>query len=191
MFLDNRRCTWCRRLCRYFGEDQYHHCRRCEMWNNRNRCCQIMNTLCSNNSNSNTVALPKLLDIVRCPGLFSLILDMRYGSIRELDNSVQERIWRQILCGPAPIVDSSSDSESESFLENIMRVSQSQVPPGCSKLWKFWMLEIWGRSQNLVPQYNDSFRYTRVLYIVIAFLGPFSEFLVAHGSSWNRGWRYV
>ena len=72
-----------------------------------------MNTLCSNNSNSNTVALPKLLDIVRCPGLFSLILDMRHGSSRELDNSVQERIWQRVLCGPAPIVDSSSDSESE------------------------------------------------------------------------------
>ena len=183
---DNRRCTWCRRLCRYFGEDQYHHCRRCQMWNNRNQCCQITNALCSDKSDS------LLLTIIRCPGLWAIILDMRYGSIRELDNSVQERIWRRILCGPAPIVDSSSESDpDESFLENIIRVSQSPVPPGCSKLWKFWMLEIGGRSQTLVPRYNDSFRYTRVLYIVIAFLGPFSEFCVAHGSSWNRGWRLI
>ena len=50
------------------------------------------------------------------------------------------------------------------------------------------MLDIWGRSQSLVPRYNDRFRYTRVLFIVIAFLGPFSEFGVAHGSSWTRGW---
>ena len=182
MPVDNRRCTWCRRLCRYFGEDQYHHCGRCQMWNNRNRCCQIMNTLCSDKSDS------ELLNIVRCPGLWARILDMTYGSIRELDNHVQEKIWRKFLCGPAPIVDSSSESDpDESFLENIIRVSQWKVPPGCSKLWKFWMLEIGDRSQTLVPHYNDRFRYTRVLYIVIAFLGPFSEFCVAHGSYWNRG----
>ena len=184
MSLNNRRCTWCRRRCRYFGEDQYHHCKRCQMWNNRNRCCQIMNTLCSDKSDSELLNIHGLLR--------ARILDMTYGSIRELDNHVQERIWRKFLCGPAPIVDSSSESDpDESFLENIIRVSQRQVPPGCSKLWKFWMLEIGGRSQTLVPQYNDNFRYTRVLYIIIAFLGPFQQFWDAHGSSWNRGWRYV
>ena len=177
-----------------FGQAWYHphHCTRCQMWNNRNRCCQIMNKLCSNNSNSNTVALRDLLASVRCPGLCSLILDMIYGSIRELDNHVQGRLWQQVLCGPAPIVFSSSVSESdESLLGSIIRVSQRQVPPGCSKLWKLWMLEIGDRSRTLVPQHNDHFRYTRVLYLVIAFLGPFSEFWVAHGSSWNRGWRFI
>ena len=144
MPVDNRRCAWCRRLCRYFGEDQYHHCGRCQMWNNRNRCCQIMNTLCSDKSDS------ELLNIVRCPGLlWAQILDMTYGSISELDNHVQGLIWRKFLCGPAPIADSSSDSEyDESFLERIIHVSQSPVPPGCSKLWKFWMLERRVRSQT-------------------------------------------
>ena len=182
--IDNRRCKWCRRLCRYYGEDcQTHLCGRCQMWYHRNRCCQIKNALCSNNSNTPA--------FVRRPGLWARVLDMGCGSIRELDNWVQTRLWRKILCGPAPVVDSSSeDSESESLLHEIMRVSQRPEPPGCSKLWKFWILETWGRSQTLCPHYNDRFRYTRVLFIVIAFLGPFSEFGVAHGSSWNRGWRF-
>ena len=110
--------------------------------------------------------------------------------MHELDNYVQGRVWRKILCEPAPDAESSSDLESESLLGNVTRVSQSPVPPGCSKLWKFWMLEMWGRSQKLVPKYNDRFTYTRVLHIVIAFLGPFSEFGVARGSFWNRGWRF-
>ena len=183
MDVDNRRCNWCRRLCRYFGEDrQTHLCTRCQLWYRRNRCCQIKDALCSKSGNR-----PAFV----CGPVWALVLDMGCGSIQELDNYVQGRIWQRILCGPAPDDEWSSDSECESLLENIMRVSQSPVPPGCSKLWKFWMLEIWGRSQNLVPQYNDSFRYTRILYIVIAFLGPFSESWVAHGSSWNRGWRFI
>ena len=136
---DNRRCTWCRRLCRYFGEDQYHHCRRCQMWNNRNRCCQIKNTLCSNNSNRNTTALPKLVDIVRRPGLWARILNMECGSIHELDNSVQERIWWQILCGSAPIVDSSSDSESDNHFWKIIYVSASLDVPSSGNFgcWRY------------------------------------------------------
>ena len=134
MGVDNRRCNWCRRLCRYFGEDrQTHLCTRCQLWYRRNRCCQIKDALCSSSSNRPAV--------LRGPA-WARVLDMGCGSIQELDNYVQGRIWQRILCGPAPDDESSSDSEPESLLGNIMRVSQSPVPRGCSKLWKFWMLEI-------------------------------------------------
>ena len=170
MILINTRCTWCRRLCLYFGEDQYHHlCECCQLWHSRNQCCHVKNALCFNNSN--TPGDANLLVIVRTPVLWARVLDMNCGSIHELDNHVQVRIWKRILCGLPP--------------SNLILLERS------GWLWKFWTLNVWGRSQKLVPQYNDNFRYTRVLYIVIACLGPFSEFWVAHGSSWNRGWRYV
>ena len=177
--LDNRRCKWCRRLCRYFGSNGDHLCMRCQMWLHRNRVCQIKHALCSNSS------MPPAL----CnPGLWAQMLNTLCGSIWEIDDSVQQRIWKHILCGPAPNGQSSSESEPDTVLDYIAWTGQKEYPPECSKLWKFWMLEMWGRSRNLVPRYNDSYRYERVLFIVIAFLGPFSEFMIGHGSSWTRGW---
>ena len=62
---------------------------------------------------------------------------MGCGSIHELDNHVQECIWREILCGPAPHVESSSDSESESFLG---KYHACQPEPGAP--WMFQALEV-------------------------------------------------
>ena len=179
---DHRRCKWCRRLCRYFGQDRrYHLCERCQMWCHRNRYCQIKHALCSNSS---------MTPALRHPGLWAQMLDKLCGSILEIDLYAQQEIWRNILCGPPPdeLSESESDELSTTTLDYIMWISQTEYPPECSKLWKFWMLDIWGRSQSLVPRYNDRFKETRVLYIVIAFLGPFSEFGVVDGPFWTRGW---
>ena len=178
IFHDNRRCKWCRRLCRYFGEDRVSHlCTRCQMWCHRNRYCQIKHALCSNSS---------MTPALRHPRLWGQMLNLLCGSIRELDLHVQQYIWQTILCGPAV----NGLYEGQRLFDYWMYINQAEDPWECSKLWQFWMLDIpdLARSQNLVPRYNDHFRYTRVLFIVIAFLGPFSEFGVAHGPSWTRGW---
>ena len=123
---------------------------------------------------------------LRHPGLWEQMLNTLCGSIRELDLHVQQYIWQTILRGPSQ----NGLYPCQHCFEYWMYINQEEDPWECSTFWQFWMMEIsdLARSQNLVPRYNDYFRYTRALFIVIAFLGPFSEFGVAHGPSWTRGW---
>ena len=181
MFVDRRRCAWCGRLCRYFGEDQFHNCGRCQLWYERNRCCQIKNALGSEKGRAYNIRI-SLLDITFSPVAWPHILDLLCGSIHDVDMNVQERIWRRILCGQVPDW-SSSDSDEDHWM-------QKRVPPGFSKFWKLWMLELKEDCRALVPQHHPIYLYHRPICVVIAFLGPFSDFGLADGSRWNRGWRY-
>ena len=121
MTTDNRRCKWRRRLCRYFGEHGHSHlCGRCQMWCHRNRYCQIKHALCSNSS---------MTPALRHPGLWGQMLNLLCGSIRELDLHVQQYIWQTILCGPAPYVESCSESEPSELLDYIDMNMQTEYPP--------------------------------------------------------------
>ena len=52
------------------------------------------------------------------------------------------------------------------------------------------MLELKEGCRALVPLIGDDIVYYRIISVVIAFLGPWRDFGVADGPSWNRGGRY-
>ena len=108
---------------------------------------------------------------------------------------VQQIIWKKVLVASSwklIIVESSSDESSdENVLTSIEKHSFTPVPPHVTRFWKLWMVYVWGAgTQRLIPRYNDGFRYHRVIFIVIAFLGPYTAFGMDDGYTWNRGWRY-
>ena len=41
-----------------------------------------------------------------------------------------------------------------------------------------------------IRRHNDDFRHYRVIFIAIAFLGPYTAWGLKDGHTWNRGWRY-
>ena len=179
MPLYRRRCVWCGRMWRYFGEEHLTHtCKRCRMWWTRNRCCQIKNSLCSQigvagNTRIWLAAWPRILDMV-C------------GSIRELDIYVQERIWLRVLLGPTPEDSDSSSSEDDDDEYCIGRT----MLPGIPDIWKLWVTELSQGCRALVPRHNDECVNRRPIMVILSFLGPFSDFGLADGSRWNRGWRW-
>ena len=60
--------------------------------------------------------------------------------------------------------------------------------------WRFWVLELKEGCRALVPPNGDCggvrYVYYRIISVVIAFLGPWRDFGVVDGPSWNRGSRY-
>ena len=89
-------------------------------------------------------------------------------------------------------MDSSSDESSDDDdLTSIEKYSFMHLPDYITRFWKLWRLDVWGPgTQTLIPRYNDDFHYYRVIFIVIAFLGPYTAFGLDDGYTWNRGWRY-
>ena len=47
-----------------------------------------------------------------------------------------------------------------------------------------------GENIRVIPRYNDEVHYYRVIFIVIAFLGPYTAWGLRDGYTWNLGWRY-
>ena len=173
------RCPWCGRLRCYFGmgslPDGRHLCQRCLMWCRRNRCFQIRDELCSSGSGKNEGVW--LLVIGHNRDVWKHVVTMLCGSIQEEDMRIQAEIWRRVLLG--------------TLVRHNERYMTWSVPGGVSIFWKFWMLDVWSRrGQALIPRYNDRCKNNRVLCIIIAFLGPFSEFGLADGYRWHRGWCY-
>ena len=195
MCVDRRRCAWCGRLCRYFGEDKFHNCTRCQLWYKRNRCGQIKNALGSMKGEAGETRI-SLLGILPIE-VWRRILDLVCGSIHDVDMYVQNRIWRQVLCGPGLsefLPSDESFSESEAKDDAYEYWMNKPMPPGVSKFWRFWMLELKEGCRALVPPNGDGggfgLVYYRIISVVIAFLGPWRDFGVADGPSWNRGSRY-
>ena len=185
MWVDRGRCVWCGRLCRFFGEDQFHNCSRCQLWCERNRCCQIMNALGSMKGLAGDTGI-SLLGSLLIPGLWGEILDLVCGSIHNVDMRVQNRIWREVLCGPG-IEEFLESDESESEVDTEDDDNDywmiKPFPPGVSDFWRFWFLDLKETCQVLVtPNGADG-----ILMVVIAFLGPWRDFGVADGARWNRG----
>ena len=130
-----------------------------------------------------------LLGITISPVVWPNILDLVCGSIHDLDICVQNRIWREVLCGPG-IEEFLESDESESEVDTEDDDNDywmiKPFPPGVSDFWRFWFLDLKESCRALVtPNGADG-----ILMVVIAFLGPWRDFGVADGPSWNRGWRY-
>ena len=108
---------------------------------------------------------------------------------------VQESLWKKVLVASTwklAHVDSSSDESSDDDdLTSIEKCSFMLLLDHVTRFWKLWRVDVWGPgTQTLIRRYNDGFRYYRVIYIVIAFLGPYTAWGLEDGRTWNRGWRY-
>ena len=177
----SRRCNWCRRLCRYYGMDEWKVCQRCQVWYARKLCCRIMNAVCSADNVDNIIAL----QILSVPEIWLRILEMICGKKRDIDMEVQQEIWLRVLKGPEP---------SEDHLAPGVHACDPRfwipwtTPPHISKLWKFWMLDLTKGCQSLVARQCKHHRFDlRIILVIIAFLGPFSEFGLDDGIYWKRG----
>ena len=182
MWIDSRRCSWCGRLCRYYGEDQWHNCSRCQLWHIRNGYCQSKNALCSERKVTNRLAM----EVFCGPQIWPRVLDMVCGRARELDKAVQAEIWLRVLWGPIPRYHLARTNlldalDPEFWIPWV-------TPPGTSKLFKFWMLELTTGCRELKRVYiNGPGLHARILCVIIAFLPPFSEFGLDDGIRWKRG----
>ena len=127
-----------------------------------------------------------LLGSLLIPGVWGEILDLVCGSIHNVDMRVQNRIWREVLCGPG-IEEFLESDESESEVDTEDDDNDywmiKPFPPGVSEFWRFLFLDLKESCQVLVtPLGADG-----ILMVVIAFLGPWRDFGVADGARWNRG----
>ena len=178
---DRRRCRWCGRLCKYYGEDPWHNCTRCQLWYRRNRYCQIKHDLCRGEDECNTTVLRVLISTDFWPR----VLDMVCGNKHDLDMKVQIRIWTRVLRGPRPAACSwtpYSDPCDPAFWYPWV------CPPESSKLRKFWMLQMTKGCSALLRENSKMFcGRGRILCVIIAFLGTFSDFGLHDGIRWNRG----
>ena len=105
---------------------------------------------------------------------------------------MQAEIWTRVLTGDAWKVDIGDIFDRiESEMEITERIMRLPLHDKVTKFWKLWLVNVWGprTKKALVPRYYDAF-CPRIINIVIAFLGQYSEFGLDHGSRWNRGWRY-
>ena len=173
-------------MCCYYGQCFNGECERCLLWRKRNRCCQIRDAQCSN-FGKQACSCAK---VMRGGLLWDRILTILCGSIREMDMKVQQSLWKRVLVASSLnfiIVESSSDENSDE--DGLTSIEKHSFRP--SRFWKLWWVDVWGSGiQTLIPRYNNAFRYHRVIFIVIAFLGPYSAFGLDDGKTWNRGWRY-
>ena len=159
-------------------------CMRCLMWRRRNRCFQMLDALCSVKSGQHKNILLNL-------NARKLIITMACGSIPEMDMEVQQRrIWMRVLCGDMSIAIGLEDSESDEDVEE--NWSWRILPDGTTPFIKLWMVDVMNpfTAKALIPRFNDEYRLCRIIFIVTAYLGKFSEFGVVAGHYWTRGWRY-
>ena len=161
MEIDHRRCSWCRRLCRYFGprrDAREYFCRRCYMWCEQRQMKSNMNLSCS----GRMVPEKRWGLLFRTSPYCENILYHGCGSMWELDMSVSTDIWRSFLLGDIPD-------------EGTTGVFWMLSPKGCKSI------------SSLAPCYNGTYRYERILCVIIAFLGPFRPCMIEDGSFWKRG----
>ena len=83
------------------------------------------------------------------------------------------------------------DTSDIDDLASIRKHSFMPLPDHITPFWRLSRVDVWGaRTMTLIRRCNDELRYYRVLYIVIAFLGPYNAWGLRDGYAWNRGWRY-
>ena len=175
MNTDSRRCWYCRRLCRYFGQNSFGLCGICDRWCLRNRYIQTRDACSVVFANGRLAQRNNKL-------IWTKILQMLVGSDWEDEMFVEERIWRQVLLGYQTTASPSSSSDDEEPHGDMLVMSpyHGLFPLNrCSNpFWTLWGCEILSQdfAQRSVARYNHRFRYERIICVVIAFLGPFCSF---------------
>ncbi len=177
---DERRCVWCRRLCRYFGQDKWGWCILCQQWYMRNQYFKTYECVC------------KAPGTKIWPLHFVWVVSLLRDSDQVYANFVQQRLWREFLLGPLPFdVNSGSSSDSDSDIHVYSGMFPiGQFPYGKASVWR-WLLTFWGIDMRGVPgnstwklcpmwRHRACTSQPNILYVIIKFLGPFTPFDHTH-----------
>ena len=96
-----------------------------------------------------------------------------------MDMKVQESLWEKVLVASSwELVRLASDSDDTSDDDDWADIGKHRLrhlPSHVTPFWKLWRVDVWGPgTQTLIRRHNDDIRHYRVIFIVIAFLGPYT-----------------
>ena len=164
---DQRRCTYCNRLCRYFGQEYTSRgwCKICQTRYKRNHFLWQRRCLAKE-----SMSLPPGLG--QCWDQTLQYLDNAGQEIGDIKDAVQRKIWERFLKGRCPSGDGSDGSVSSDDGSDIDEYTgffplQLYGQP-------FWTL--FGLDATSATRYHRSIFADRVLHVVTEFLGPFTGF---------------
>ena len=127
----------------------------------------------------------RALQILTAPEIWSRVLEMVCGKVRDHDIEVQQEIWLRLLKGP--LQDVGGIPRAVRVLDPMLWIPWV-FPLDIFKFWTLYMLDLSKGCQTLaVNHYKYPHRDLRVIYVIIIFLGPFSKFGLDDGIHWNYG----
>ena len=176
---DNRRCSFCGRLCRYFGLSEIG-CSICQRRRRRDACSRC-DACCRHFSLA--VPLAAVPEVWIQIEIFLIGMDP-LGSDHQDEMKAQAEIWRTALLGLHDETRHNSDEDYSPFFDldpytyGGMFIDHLYMDPP-KYFWTLWGLGTWTGGDKLIQDWaTGKCSESRVIHIVISFLDPFRPWQV-------------